>query len=179
MRRLGLPTGIGCAFRCPLPGHEESRSSASWCVDAGGEVVLHDFHRRSGAEFFTVVEVYAALRSGTARKLSSPSHATWGRRMRVEYGLLQPAAVVLPPLPPDMPPSVRQVYDGVRLLFAVRWLGTPGDPAPLARAFVAGWCCVGERQAGEAIRELLRCGVIRIADTYKRHTLFLPGGGIR
>ncbi len=174
--RLGVPAEIGRAFRCPLPGHEERRPSAAWFMDAGGEVVLRDFHRRSGHEFYTLTEVFASVRSGVVQKLAGPSHAVWGRRFLVEVFGLTPVPVKLPPLPADARASVRRVYEGLWLLFGVRWLGTPGAPAPLAWTFVARWCGVGERQAGEALGELSRVGVIRRVGTWKRTALYLPSG---
>jgi len=175
--RLGLPIEIGTAFRCPLPGHEESRASAALYVAQNGEVVLHDFHKRSGQEFFTLVDVYMALQSGRVRRLRGPEHAVWSRRLQVELGLLQPVPVPFPPLPDNARRRdvLRRAYEGIRLLFGVRWLGTHGAAAPLVWSFLSEWCGIGERQAGEAIHELLRLGVIHIAGKYRRLTLFLPG----
>ncbi len=180
-RVLGLPAEVGRAFRCPLPGHKEREASAAWWVGKNGAVVLMDFHRRGvdtaadAPPCFTVPEVFAAVRSGRTRKLRPPEHATWARRLLVESGLAAPASIPLPPLGPDARPSTRRVYDGIRLLFSARWLGTPGAPAPLSWRFLASWCNVGERQAGEAMHELLRLGVLRKAGTHKRTALFLPG----
>jgi len=173
--RLGLLTELERAFRCPLPGHAERRPSAAWYTDAGGEVVLHDFHRRSGPEFFTLVEVYAAVRSGRVKKLRGPSHAIWARRMAVDFGMAVRARVEWPTLPRTASTSTRRVYEGLQLLFGVRWMGSAGEPAPLSWSFVADWCRVGERQAGEAIQELVRLSCLRKAGRFKRITLFLPG----
>ena len=181
-RLLGLPEETGRAFLCPLPGHEESSPSAEWWTDDDGEIVLVDFHRRGCAEpgcadaapCYTLIEVYAAVRSHRTRKLRPPEHATWARRLLVELGLASPAPVLLLPLPASASSTLRRVYEGVRLLFGCRWLGTYGAPAPLSWRFLGAWCGLNERTAGAALNQLLRFDVLRPSGRYRRMTLFLP-----
>jgi hypothetical protein len=176
---LGVPSGVGRAFRCPLPGHSEHRASAAWWTGRNRTVVLMDFHRRpaddgTAPQCYTLVEVYAALRSGRTRKLRPPEHAVWARRLALELGLAAPAAVSLPPLPSTASPSVRIVYSGIKHLFEVRWLREPGAPAPLSWRFLASWCRVNERTAAAALRDLLRRGILMKTGTWRRTALFLP-----
>jgi hypothetical protein len=176
---LGVPSGVGRAFRCPLPGHSEHRASAAWWTGKNRTVVLMDFHRRPADDgtappCYTLVEVYASLRSGRTRKLRPPEHAVWARRLALELGLAAPAAVSLPPLPSTASPSVRIVYSGIKHLFEVRWLREPGAPAPLSWRFLSSWCGVNQRTSAAALRDLLRRGILIRAGTWKRTALFLP-----
>jgi hypothetical protein len=172
--RLGVPAEVGRAFRCPLPGHDERRASAAWHLAENGVPVLMDFHRRGGAPAYALVEVYASVRAGRAQKLSPVSYALWAARLSCELRLSRPAAVSLPPLPRDTSRAMRLVYDGVRLLFGVRWLHSPGAPAPLSWRFLSSWCGVNQRTAAAALAELLRLGIIVKAGTWQHTTLFLP-----
>jgi hypothetical protein len=172
--RLGVPAEVGRAFRCPLPGHDERRASAAWHLAENGVPVLMDFHRRGAAPAYAIVEVYASVRAGRAQKLSPVSYALWAARLECELRLSRPAAVSLPPLPRDTSRAVRLVYDGVRLLFGVRWLHSPGAPAPLSWRFLASWCRVNERTAAAALRDLLRRGILMKTGTCRRTALFLP-----
>ena len=91
----------GGNFPCPLPGHEEARASASLYWNDNGELVFRDWHKRSGKEFWTLSEVYAACVSGRiptdetglARTLSHVSMAVWSLRMLVDAKRLEPYPV--------------------------------------------------------------------------------------
>jgi hypothetical protein len=67
--------------------------------------------------------VRASLAFGRALRLRGPSVATWQLRLLVEAGILQPYPVSARPLPSDVRPAVRTVYDGFLLLF---WLLAQG-----------------------------------------------------
>jgi hypothetical protein len=100
----------------------------------------------------------------------------WARRLLAELGLARPAAVALPALPHNAAPSVQRIYAGVTLLFGCRWLGTLGDPSPLERKFMAGWCGgLPEGTVAEALLLLRRLGIVRKVGHYRRAALFLPG----
>ncbi|MDI6824724.1 MAG: hypothetical protein QME87_10285 [Bacillota bacterium] len=71
------PVPIGKAFRCILPGHQERKASASFYRMEDGHIMYRDWHGRNGQEWYTMGEVYAALRTGHARKLRSHEAATW------------------------------------------------------------------------------------------------------
>jgi len=172
-RVVGLPTSeLGRSFRCVL--HPDEHPSVTLWRRDDGTVHYHDRHI---GQVFTLAEVFAARVSGQVRHLHGPELATWKLRLLVDARLLPPAPVEAPPLPADAPHFVRQVYAGFLRLLSVKWLHTPGAPSPFTWKFAARWCNVAERQAGAAIRELLRLGVVRIVGMHERTALFLPGGG--
>lgn len=181
LRRLGLD-GIefGRSFRCVLPGHEENHASVTLFQLEDGSVLYHDFHERDGEQWYSLAEVYCAQVSGRVRKLSKPEHATWMLRLAVDAGVLQPAHVEAPKAPVDLPPSARTVYAGFLQLLAVKWLYTPNVPTAFSWKFASSWCGLPERQVGQAMRELLRRGLIRKVGEHRTaqgrvQTLFLPG----
>lgn len=184
-RKLGIdpkhatPSGIGTAFKCILPGHNDNHPSASLYRRDDGMIVYHDWHMKSVKEWYYLAEVYASQAYNHCVELSSPGLATWQLRMLVDTGFIEPADVNLPPLPLESKQSVKCVYDGFKLLLGCKWLYSPGDPTPFSWRFASAWCGISERHAGEAIKELLRCRVIRVAgkDRVQGHdlTLFLPG----
>jgi len=175
---LGVSPDLGRGFRCPLPGHgPDKRPSATLLRAEDGTIKLHDWHRKDGLEFFSLAEVLAAQRSGRVRSLNGPELATWKLRLLVEAGLVDPIHVDMPPLPPEASPITHRVLAAFCYLLSCKWLYTAGVPSPFTWKFAAGWCGVPERQAGEAIRELLRLGALRRVGTWKRTTsLYLPGG---
>jgi Bifunctional DNA primase/polymerase, N-terminal len=170
---LGIPIQpIGTPFLCVLPGHAERRPSASLYPDRHGRVVYHDFHAPGGApEFLPLAMVYAAQKTGTVAKLNPSTLAAWKRRFLTELGLVAPAPVQIPALPPGEPPRVHKIYDGFRQLLQCRWLTDPGQPAPFTREFAAGWCGLSERHAGIAIQRLIELRLIRRVPTP-------PNGGL-
>ncbi len=177
--RLGLPTtALGRAFRCVLPGHDEDRPSAALYRNRAGNIVYVDFHAPDPAlKVLALAEVYAAQRWGKVERLSGQQYALWTLRLLVEAGLVAPAPVPLPPLPPGARPAVVKVYNGLRLLFGCRWLHTPGAPAPFSWRFGAAWCGPGQRHVGEAMGALLKAGVIHRQAKVGGLSLFLPGPG--
>lgn len=62
--------GVGKAFRCFLPGHDERHPSAAWWRSEDGKLWFHDFHRASGREWLGLAEVWHAIRTGKVRKLA-------------------------------------------------------------------------------------------------------------
>ncbi|MGI6286266.1 hypothetical protein SEF58_10685 [Neomoorella humiferrea] len=77
---------IGQAFRCILPGHEERRPSASFCVTEDKRILYHDFHQRDGEEWYTLGEVYHAIVSGEVKKLRPVDSARWLARLAMQLG---------------------------------------------------------------------------------------------
>jgi hypothetical protein len=179
-RFLGLskiPEDIGKHFHCVLPGHDEHQTSASLYRGATGSLMYRDWHRRSGHDWYLLPEVYASTLTGNVACLPAPSLAVWRIRLWFAAGILERPTVPLPPIPKDVPTSIRRVYEGFQLLVACKWTYEPGTPTECLWRFAAGWCGVGERQAGEAIAWLLKHQVIRQAGTYHRAMVFLPGTG--
>ncbi len=67
---VGKPyPGVHKAFRCILPGHHERHPSAAWWRGENGSLWYHDFHRRSGYEWYGIAEVWHAVRTGQTRRL--------------------------------------------------------------------------------------------------------------
>jgi hypothetical protein len=174
---LGVPTPrVGQGFLCILPGHDEAHPSASLHWDPKtGTLQYRDWHARSGVEWYTLPDVRASLAYGQAVRLRGPSVATWQLRLLVEAGILAPYPVSACPLPSDVRPAIRQVYEGFLFLLGCKWWYTPEVPTPFAWRFAAAWCGVEERHVGEAMRWLLMQGLIRRVGRHHRMALFLPG----
>ncbi|MDD3927549.1 MAG: bifunctional DNA primase/polymerase [bacterium] len=176
MAALGIPAvQIEKPFCCILPGHEEmSPSAALYKCDPNhngpGLIIYRDFHERvvvrggekgDGQAVYTLPEIYARVRSGgrIIKPLSPQQLAVWSIRALAEIG-----EVVLPELPTvalddGVSKSVSKLYNGFTLLARIdRYRGT--EHSPFSWSFAATWCDMGERQAGEAMRELLMSGHI-------------------
>jgi len=180
---LGIDRPVGRAFRCILPGQAERYPSASIYRPSGLDLFLYrDWHICSGIPWLPLSWVRAANGYGRVKRLARPESARWYLRLFHEAGVLRPLPVELPRLPSAARDSTRKVASGFALLLGLRWLTEgPGEPAPFARSFAAVWCGIGERAAGEAIRELLALDVIRQQEKHragaKAMRLFLPGSG--
>jgi Bifunctional DNA primase/polymerase, N-terminal len=174
---LGVPTPrVGHAFLCVLPGHDEAHPSASLHWDPKtGALQYRDWHVRSGVAWYTLPDVRASLAYGRAVRLRGPSVATWQLRLLVEARILAPYPVSARPLPVEVRPAIRTVYDGFLLLLGCKWWHTPQAPTPFSWRFAAAWCGLGERHVGEAMRWLLAHGLIRQMGRYRTMALFLPG----
>ncbi len=174
--------GWAKGFCCVLPGHEEKSASAKLYLNDDGVFVYVCFHPRDEYMVRTLPEVYLAQRTGEARQLRGFEGRVWALRLLAEAGVIEPIHVDLPELPRSTESAVRKVYEGIRLLFSLRWMDAPGTPVAFSWRFAAAWCGVHESSAGEAIRELLRLKIIHIAEHHpgpfgKRMALFLPGPG--
>ncbi|HEY8394948.1 MAG TPA: bifunctional DNA primase/polymerase, partial [Thermaerobacter sp.] len=182
LRVLGLDgVRIGQVFKCVLPGHDERRPSASLYQLEDGAVVYRDWHGRGECELLTLAEVFAAQRTGHVRKLRGrPEHVVWVWRLAIEAGVIEPAKVEAPAPPADLRPAERKLYESFLLLLACKWRYEPGAPTAFSWRFAAAWAGLSERHAGEAMRELLRRGLIRKVGEHKPargrpQALFLPG----
>lgn len=181
--KLGIPRAaverVGQKFCCVIAGHEESRPSAALFRQDDGHLLYHDFHRRSGREWFTLAEVYASRFYGRAVKLNRPEQATWQLRLLVDAGVLSAAAVPVVELPPEVSDTARRVYQGFRLLLGCKWLHTPQTPTVFSWRFAAAWCQASERLIGEAMQYLLGRGYLLPAGKQpcrgRELALFLPG----
>jgi CRP-like cAMP-binding protein len=179
-RILGIPesqTERG-GFLCVL--HKEQHPSAHLFQDNRGRFIYTCFHR-SGRRVRPLPEVYYVQKTdNTDEQLKGPTFAVWALRLLAEAGVLQPLDDVgFPPLEGNVTDGLRKVYDGLRLLFSLRWTYSAGEAAPVSWRFAAEWCGVSQATAGKAMHELLRLGVIHAAGKHKNITLFLPGRGKR
>ena len=178
-RLLGIPPdkavgeGLGLPFACVLPGHTESRPSASLYELRDGSIVYHDWHRRDGREWFSLPEVFAAQAYGKVVNLRGPELATWQLRFLVETGFAEAVQVEMRPLPAAASRCVRSTYEGFKLLLGCKWLYEYGAPTAFSWRFAAAWCGLSERHAGSAITDLVRLGIIRVVGRYPM-TLYLP-----
>jgi hypothetical protein len=173
---LGAPTPrVGQGFLCILPGHAETQPSASLHWDPKtGAIMYRDWHVRSGIEWYTLPDVRASLACGQAVRLRGPSVATWQLRLLVEARILEPYPVPARPLPPEVRPAVRKVYEGFLFLLACKWWHTAQAPTPFSWRFAAAWCGLGERHVGKAMYWLLAQGWLRQVGWYRNMALFLP-----
>jgi hypothetical protein len=130
---------------------------------------------RSGVAWYTLPDVRASLAYGQAVRLRGPSVATWQLRLLVEAGILEPYPVAARPLPAEVRPAIRLVYEGFLFLLACKWRHTPQVPTPFSWRFAAAWCGVSERQVGEAMHWLRAQGWLRQVGQYRGLALFLPG----
>ncbi len=179
-------------FLCVLPGHEEQHPSARLFQDRKGHFTYACFHLRDGYTVRTLPDVYYARKRSKADKLlgqeegvsvekrrGGSTFVVWALRLLAEAGVLQPLDDVGLPELKAASDGERKVYEGLKLLFSVRWTYTPGDPTPFSWRFAEDWCGVAQVTAGKAIRKFLKVGIIHAADKHKNTMLFLPGRGRR
>jgi hypothetical protein len=177
---LGIPEHLteGGGFRCVL--HPERSPSAHLYSDEKGHYMYACFHGRDERWIRPLPEVYYVQKTGnTSEKLKGPTLATWALRLLAEAGVLQPVDDVgLPDLKVGSD-GERKVYEGLKLLFSVRWTYSPGEPTPFSWRFAEDWCGVAQATAGKAIQRFLKLGIIHAAGKHKHTMLFLPGSGKR
>lgn len=168
---LGIDAPLGRKFSCVLPGHGPDRHpSAATHRGPDGIWRYMDFHRPSDPHSLTLAEVRASRSAGRIVRLAGPSQARWYRRLFHEAGVL-PAHPKLPELPAELSPGASQLAKGFALLLALRELDDNG-PAPYTRRFASAWCGMGERQAGEGLKELVGAGVLVKAEEHGLLWLF-------
>jgi hypothetical protein len=179
-RVLGIPeqrTEHG-GFLCVL--HDEEHPSAHLFQNDGGPFMYSCFHSRDDLWVRPLPEVYYVRKTGnTDEKLKGPTFATWALRLLAEAGVLQPLDDVGLPDLKVASDGERKVYEGLKLLFSVRWTYSPGEPAPFSWRFAEAWCGVAQATAGKAIQRFLRLGIIHAVGKHKNTMLFLPGSGKR
>jgi hypothetical protein len=129
LRAAGIVVpGIGKAFLCPLPGHDEQRrrpSAALW-HDPGRPIVMHCFHCQGTAdEWWPVADVYAGAVSGRWRRLGCGERAAWWLRALADTRQISPPCIDAPALPAGAPGSVRLLYDGFIRLMELRAVYDP------------------------------------------------------
>jgi len=174
---LGAPESLrlGEAFQCIL--HADGQPSAAlWRHEGGSHVLYHDFHsaRHGEQNWLTFAQVRARL-AGRTGPLGRPELSVWKLRLAWEAGLVEPLE-----LRADcdrLPPRLQPTWDGFLRLLALRWLVSPGAPAPFSARFASAWCGVSKREAHEAVRELARLGLLRhVGFAPPRARLWLPEG---
>ncbi|MDP8903858.1 MAG: bifunctional DNA primase/polymerase [Chloroflexota bacterium] len=158
-------------FSCVLPGHGPDRDpSASLWRDKRGIWVYRDHHAASGAQSYTLTEVYASARAGRVMDFGEhrSAHAQWKLRLLHELGMIELPEIVAPGLPTGAPASVRKFLDGVVLLSRVRaYHWGVLEPAPFTEDFATAWCGISKTRYWEARKYLMRERIVRPAGRVK------------
>jgi len=164
----------------------DNHNSGGLILSPQGEVLFHDFSGALGQSHVTLPVLYARLIAGyyvhlvptvkDGKAYGKVALAVWAVRLLVEAGIVKPAIVLLPPCP-ELRNSVKRFYAGIELLFQVRWAYKPHheNPCAMGRKFMSAWCGLTEQQAKDAIKDLLKAGVIHAAGQFGRARLFAPG----
>jgi hypothetical protein len=171
--------------RSVVPPYDHNKSGGLILTDSG-DILFHDFSGACGNKHVSLQVLYARLISGRivslkateqdGKKYGNVTARVWAVRLLVDAGIVKPAAVDLPPCP-NLRKSVQKYYVAMKRLFEVRWAFTEhtGNPVAMGRVFMAAWCGLTEDQAREAIKDLLKAGVIHTAGQHGRARLFAPG----
>jgi Bifunctional DNA primase/polymerase, N-terminal len=174
---LRLPR-LGRKFLCFY--HPERRPSMTLYVDKHtGAWKVHDWHERGISVCYGLADIFASRIIGHEVRLEGkPTLTVWWLRLLITSGYLEPADVPAKPLPPNVRPSVRTLYDGFILNFQGRWLYEPGKPMPYTEGFAMAWCGLkSKRQVEEGLYWLRRHGYMRSAGHQNGSQVFLPGEG--
>jgi hypothetical protein len=172
---LGLPE-LGATVPCIW--HPESTPSMSLFADPHtGAWKVHDHHMRGEAEFYGLADVFASTVIGREVRLKrKPTLTVWWLRALLACKFLEPADVPYKPLPDDVRPSVRTVYDGFLLLLQAKWRYDPGAPTQFAVRFAMDWCGISSSDTVQgALWWLVRYGYIRQVKREKGSWTYLPG----
>lgn len=176
---LGIPVEAiaGRKFSCPMPRHGDRHPSATISRGSDGVFRVRCWAGCVGEKTLTLADIAASRGAGDLRRLDAPSQLRWYRRLEVEAGLIAADRPRLPPLPDDAIEAVRRVYDGFRLLVAVRRsLGDDG-PTPFTSEFAAAWCGLSPKQAKTALSKLSALDRIRPVGNHGLLLLWIPGTG--
>jgi hypothetical protein len=163
-------------FHCVLPGHgPDNDPSATWFKTTSGHFIYHDWHVRSGEDFWPVPDVFAALVTGKVKRLPKPSRKTWRLRLMVEAGLLDPYPVEMKPLPDDMPKLFLHFCERFRYLCACKWTYQERAPTMFSDEFAAGWCGIREGSIWKLRRLAVAHGFMVAARDDQGRLVYLPG----
>lgn len=176
--------GLGKAFKCVLPGHEERRASAAIWRTSSGELRYRDFHSRDGRGAYHLADVFASLVTGELRVLGPGELPLWTVRMLVDLGFVEEPDAGLVDVPQDAPKGVVQAWAAIRRLVALRRLYMPDRWAtfPVSHRFLASWAGIPQATAAYAIGWLMKRGYLqtlaqegREGRTTSKLRLFVPG----
>jgi Bifunctional DNA primase/polymerase, N-terminal len=174
---LGLPH-LGASFFCLR--HADHNPSMSLFADAHTQAwKVHDHHCCGEGEFVGLADIYASRIIGREVRLEgSPTLTVWWLRALLACKYLEPADVPIRPLPLDVRPAVRTVYDGFMLLLQAKWRYEPGVPTVFAVRFAMEWCGISSSDTVQkAIWWLVRHGYMRPVGRHERACTYLPGEG--
>jgi hypothetical protein len=163
-------------FHCVLPGHGPDHDpSATWFKTTSGHFIYHDWHVRSGDEFWPTPDVFAVIITGKLNKLPKPSRKTWRLRLMIEAGLLDPYPVEMKPLPDEMPKLLRHFCERFRYLCACKWTYQERAPTMFSDEFAAGWCGIREGSIWKLRRLAIAHGFMVASKDEKGRLVYLPG----
>lgn len=177
---------------CPIPGHDGMASIdlvddslSLWCDCLGGQRTV-TVELRSGGSFeksvgdawshrYSLADVYFAVQTGTtlARGFRTKYRGAYRLLLNADLGLIDSPEVDLPDAPLSERASV--AADLFKRLYGAQIGAGFPDPGGMAVGLVAQWLGCGRGEAHEAIRELVRAGVIRQRGKLGRSHLYEPG----
>lgn len=103
---------IGQGFYCVLPGHRERHKSAAWFETDSKVILYKDFHARDGQEWYSIPEVYAALKTGKVRKLDRIESTKWLKILAREFGYRTPLVIETDRLFHNLQPTLKNILVG-------------------------------------------------------------------
>jgi hypothetical protein len=154
--------GLDENFLCVL--HSENNPSA--CLTRAGNetIVYRDFHSQgSGNEYMSLPDVRASLAYGRLVRPKRVERMLWMLILLVQAGLVEPAAVPLPDLPPGAPEFARTAYSKLSLFLGARWLNAndEGQPFPLAVRLRHALFGLSHPQCKQAMEYFLQHGILK------------------
>jgi hypothetical protein len=178
LRPLGVPEDVplGRTFHCVM--HDDVRPSATLFRLDDGTIAYHCFAAcgPGRSQWFSLAAVRARQAGRRSLRLGRVELALWKLDLLERAGLVEPVIFETP----EVPQHLALVMRGFLRLLGLRWLTTPGAPAPFARAFAAPWCGLLEHELRAGFVELRERGLIRHAGVDPRGlSLWLPGEGVR
>jgi hypothetical protein len=174
---LDLPE-LGRSFLCFW--HPESEPSMSLYADTHtGAWKVRDWHGRGEYLDYGLADIFASRLLGREVRLEGkPTLTAWWLRALLACKYLDPAEVPRKPLPLDVRPAVKTVYEGFILLLQAKWRYDPGQSTQFTVRFAMSWCGISSSQTiQEAMWWLVRYGYIRQVKREKGSWTYLPGEG--
>lgn len=153
---------VGKAFRCVLPGHEETKPSAALYRMDNGIIALKDFHK--AGDTWLLPDVYASCLTGKEMKLKPGERIIWWLRALSDLGIISPPIRLHSQLPENVSESVRRLYKGFVQLVALREMYKPAqEGTPFSWEFARRWCGIGSNTTVQkSMAWLLKNGYIRM-----------------
>lgn len=174
---LDLPA-LGSSFLCFW--HPEHQPSMSLYADQRtGAWKVRDWHSRGAYLDYGLVDIFASRLLGREVRLEGkPTLTAWWLRGLLACKYLDPAEVPIRPLPLDVRPAVKTVYEGFVLLLQAKWRYDPGKPSQFTVRFAMTWCGIKSAHVvQEAMWWLVRHGYIRQVKREKGSWTYLPSDG--
>jgi hypothetical protein len=128
--------GLSIDVRFLPPWRDASGNSAAVTLDRRGLYICFDNGRRADPKSLTIPELYAALTTARARRLSRKATALWAKRAQADLGYRTLRPVDHPSLPEDLTENDRKIYG----IFLHRWQLRQDEPSvAFSCGFPADW----------------------------------------